>query len=126
MRVSRKSSEVNLPLRELSGIVELNVSAEGKPMTNDAKLGMVAGVVGVIVAAVLLSNAPPPAAQSKPGTVPEAIAKEKLAAQPSSPGPGGTATEGSPAALSSTPVIRTRKDVDAQPASRPSGTEEEP
>ena len=35
-------------------------------MTNDAKLGMLAGVLGVIVAAVLFANAPPPTAQSQP------------------------------------------------------------
>ena len=36
-------------------------------MTNDAKLGMLAGVLGVIVAAVTLANPPPQAAQSPQG-----------------------------------------------------------
>jgi hypothetical protein len=99
-------------------------------MTNDSKLGMAAGVAGVIVAAVLLSNGPPPA-QSKPGPSTDPP-KEKLAAQPQlqagtpppaavTPGP-----EPSDTALPSTPVARTRKDVDAQPASLSSGTEEKP
>jgi hypothetical protein len=100
-------------------------------MTNDAKLGMVAGVVGVIIAAVLLSNAPPPA-QSKSGEGAEPRPKEKLAAQHAQPGtppaavtPASEPTpETNAAALPSTPVIRTRKDADAQPASRAGGMDE--
>ena len=85
-------------------------------MTNDAKLGMLAGVLGVIVAAVLFANAPPPTAQSQPS----AVGPPPTAAAP-------TATpEASTAALPSTPVGRTRKDVDAQPASRQAGADEEP
>ncbi len=84
-------------------------------MTNDAKLGMLAGVLGVIVAAVLFANAPPPpTAQSQPSA---AGAPTKEA--PATP-------EASTAALPSTPVGRTRKDVDAQPASRQAGADEEP
>ena len=95
-------------------------------MTNDAKLGMLAGVLGVIVAAVLFAHAPPPSAQSRPGVEPQG--KENAATQPASPAnaaPGalsGTNT----AALPSTPVARTRKDVDAQPTSRQGGMDEEP
>jgi hypothetical protein len=101
-------------------------------MTNDSKLGMAAGVAGVIVAAVLLSNNPPPAAQSKPGAgLPP---KEKLAGQPQlqagTPPPVAVTPvappEASDTALPSTPVARTRKDVDAQPASLASGADEEP
>lgn len=99
-------------------------------MTNDAKLGMAAGVAGVIVAAVLLSSAPPPAAQSKPGAGPNPPAEEKLAAQAQlqagTPPPASPEPEANTASLLSTPVARTRKDVDAQPASRPGGAEEEP
>jgi hypothetical protein len=102
-------------------------------MTNDAKLGMVAGVAGVIVAAVLLSNNPPPA-QSKSGEGPEPHAKDKLAVQHAQPGtspaavtPAGESTpETNTAALPSTPVIRTRTDTDAQPASRAGGMDEGP
>lgn len=83
-------------------------------MTNDAKLGMLAGVLGVIVAAVLFANAPPPTAQSQPSAA-GPPAKEA----PATP-------EASTAALPSTPVGRTRKDVDAQPASRQAGADEEP
>lgn len=101
-------------------------------MTNDAKLGMVAGVAGVIVAAVLLSNNSPPA-QSKSGS-PEPHAKDKLAVQHAQPGasPAAVTPAGEPApetnavALPSTPVIRTRKDTDAQPASRAGGVDEGP
>jgi hypothetical protein len=95
-------------------------------MTNDSKLGMAAGVAGVIVAAVLLSNGPPQAAQSKPGDGPP---KEKLTGQPqlqAGTPPAAVAPEpaaGSPA-LPSTPAARTRKDVDAQPASLSGGAEE--
>lgn len=93
-------------------------------MTNDAKLGMLAGVLGVIVAAVLLSNAPPRGAQSQPGASIQPTPKEKPtpttpAATPATPG-------ASPAALPSSPVARTRKDVDAQPTSLSSGADEEP
>lgn len=104
-------------------------------MTNDAKLGMAAGVAGVIVAAVLLSSAPPPAAQSKPGAGPDPPAEEKLAAQaqlqagtppPAAATPASPEPEANTASLLSTPVARTRKDVDAQPASRPGGADEEP
>ena len=49
-------------------------------MKNDAKLGMLAGVLGVIVAAVLFANQPPPAAQSQPGTGAEAKPKDATTA----------------------------------------------
>jgi hypothetical protein len=87
-------------------------------MKNDAKLGMLAGVLGVIVAAVLFANTPPPTAQSRPGAA-DPPAKEKPA-----PPTVATAPEANTAALPSTPVARTRKDVDAQPTSRAGGEEE--
>jgi hypothetical protein len=99
-------------------------------MTNDSKLGMAAGVAGVIVAAVLLSNGPPPA-QSKPG-IATGTPKEKLAGQPQlqagTPPPAAVTPEpdASDTALPSTPVARTRKDVDAQPASLSAGADEQP
>ena len=87
-------------------------------MTNDAKLGMLAGVLGVIVAAMLFANAPPPAPSPPSAAVPPQKDAPPTAA--------ATPPEAGTAALPSTPVARTRKDVDAQPASRPSGMEEEP
>lgn len=92
-------------------------------MKNDAKLGMLAGVLGVIVAAVLLANAPPPAAQSQPGTT-GPPAKDKPA-QPTTTAntPPATPDANTPA-MPSTPVARTRKDVDAQSTSRTGGEEE--
>ena len=84
-------------------------------MTNDAKLGMLAGVLGVVVAAVFFTNQPPP---------PEAPAVE-APAKPQASAPGAQPEAGL-AALPSTPVPRTRKDVAAQPASRQAAAEEEP
>jgi hypothetical protein len=89
-------------------------------MTNDAKLGMLAGVLGVIVAAVMFANTPPPA-QSRPE-----------AADPRPPPkPAPTTATGTPPAirdeaLASTPVARTRKEVDGQSTSRTTGADEEP
>jgi hypothetical protein len=89
-------------------------------MTNDAKLGMLAGVLGVVVAAVLFGNAPPPEAGAGAAS-PEAagLPQAPTAATPARPPP-----EASAAALPATPVPRTRKDLDAQPASR--SADEEP
>ena len=95
-------------------------------MTNDAKLGMLVGVLGVIVAAVLFTNATPPA-QSQPSAA-EAPAQPKAAAPTvttaATVAPPQVKSDGD--ALPSTPVARTRKESDAQPTSRPSGAEEEP
>ena len=98
-------------------------------MTNDAKLGMLVGVLGVIVAAVLFTNAPPPA-QSQPSA---AEAPAQKASAPTVAPVAPTAVTVAPPqvksdgdALPSTPVARTRKETDAQPTSRPSGAEEEP
>jgi hypothetical protein len=94
-------------------------------MKNDAKLGMLAGVLGVIVAAVLFVNNPP-TAKTLPGAV-GSTTKEKTAlptpmaaTPPETPAAPG---EANTAALPATPVLRTRKDLDAQPASRASGTD---
>jgi hypothetical protein len=94
-------------------------------MKNDAKLGMLAGVLGVIVAAVMFANAPPPVAQSRPGAGPAPPAKETPAPQATLTAPAAPADASAPA-LPATPVVRTRKDVAAQPASRPGGADEEP
>ncbi|MBM3981974.1 MAG: hypothetical protein FJ304_17210 [Planctomycetes bacterium] len=89
-------------------------------MKNDAKLGMLAGVLGVIVAAVLFANNPPP-----PDARPQAAAPPEPKPKPA---PTATAVP-SPAPDAeqpSTPVVRTRKEPDAQPASRSGLAEEEP
>lgn len=82
-------------------------------MTNDSKLGMLAGVLGVVVAAVFFAKQP-----AQP-----VAAEAQVAPTASAPGAPPDAV---PAALPSTPVARTRKDVDARPASRQSGADEEP
>jgi hypothetical protein len=89
-------------------------------MTNDAKFGMLAGVLGVIVAGVVSSrvpDAPPVVSKDAPKPV---IAPR--AALPEAPAPrAASATE-----LQGTPVVRTRKEPTAQPASRPTAWDEEP
>jgi hypothetical protein len=89
-------------------------------MTNDAKLGMLVGVLGVIVAAVLFTNSQPPQAPQAQPNAPEPTAPTVATAAPAPE----VRKESAP--LASTPVVRTRKDIDAQPASRPTGTDEEP
>lgn len=93
-------------------------------MTNDAKFGMLAGVLGVVVAGLLSSrvpDAPPTVAKSKEATKPAAQIAPR-AALPEAPAPrAASATE-----LQGTPVVRTRKEPTAQPASRPTAWDEEP
>ena len=88
-------------------------------MPNDAKLGMLVGVLGVLVAAVVLSQSPGQPANPQ--------AKEKAGAPATHP--ADTAAARLPPASApepqSSPVPRTKKDVDAQPTSR-QGMDEEP
>lgn len=96
-------------------------------MTNDAKLGMLVGVVGVVLAAVFFTKQPAqpvsaePQAQVQPVAVPSA---------PSVPVSAQAAlvpqADAAPARFPSTPVVRTRKEVPAQPTSRQSLADEEP
>lgn len=86
-------------------------------MKNDAKLGMLAGVLGVVIAAVFFANPHPPA--EAPAKPPAAVAADPQAAP-------GAQPEAGVAALPSTPVPRPRKEVAAQPTSRQVGAEEEP
>jgi hypothetical protein len=89
-------------------------------MTNDAKFGMLAGVLGVIVAGVVSSRVPdaPPVVSKEP---PKPVVAPR-AALPEAPAPrAASATE-----LQGTPVVRTRKEPTAQPASRPTAWDEEP
>lgn len=93
-------------------------------MTNDAKFGMLAGVLGVIVAGVLSSRAPdaPPVAKAKEPPKPRAQIAPR-AALPEAPAPRTASAEPE---LQGTPVVRTRKEPTAQPASRPTAWDEEP
>lgn len=81
-------------------------------MTNDAKLGMLVGVVGVVLAAVFLAQPPAPPAEAAPPVA----AQPQPAALPSAP--AATATAAKPPAFPSTPVARARKDAPAQPVGR--------
>jgi hypothetical protein len=98
-------------------------------MKNDAKLGMLAGVLGVVVAAVLFAKAPPPEAQSRPGVADGPKTKDG-APTAAAPAPAPEASPAAPtantAALPSTPVVRTRNEPAAQPTGRSGGTDEEP
>lgn len=89
-------------------------------MTNDAKLGMLAGVLGVVVAAVFFAKQPP----QPPGAEPHA--RQPPAAQVAPPAAPGAQPEAGLAALPSTPVPRTRKDVAARPTSRQAVADDEP
>ena len=91
-------------------------------MTNDAKLGMLAGVLGVIVAAVLFTNPPPPARSGPGGAEPRPPPKPAPAVATVAP----SEVRGESGAPASTPVARTRKEADGQSTSRPAGADEEP
>lgn len=96
-------------------------------MTNDAKLGMLTGVVGVLFAAVFLAKPPEPPAAPEPPAPAQAHAQP--AAVPSAPANtprAGAVASAAPAAFPSTPVVRTRKDVAAQPTARRPLADEEP
>lgn len=95
-------------------------------MTNDAKLGMLVGVLGVVVAAVLFANPAPPQtaespqpAPSKPAAVVVAPLATSVAAAPTEP-----PRDREP--LPTTPVVRPRKEPTAQPVSRQPDADEEP
>jgi hypothetical protein len=93
-------------------------------MTNDAKFGMLAGVLGVIVAGVVSSrvpDAPPVVSKDAPKPV---IAPR--AALPEAPAPRTASAASTEPELQGTPVVRTRKEPTAQPASRPTAWDEEP
>ena len=94
-------------------------------MPNDAKLGLLTGVLGVIVVAALSAQRPPqpaavtatppatPAKTPEPPTSESPVPEPHPAAVESPPEP-----EVLPAELPSTPVVRTRKEPDARPTSR--------
>ncbi len=98
-------------------------------MTNDSKLGMLAGVLGVVVAALLINKGDPPRpAEPQPTTKSTVLAtpSKPLAARPESPNTANNSATATGGEVTSTPVVRTRKDVDAQPTSRQPGADEEP
>jgi hypothetical protein len=89
-------------------------------MPNDAKLGLLAGVLGVIIAATISGKAPtqlgtasstPSAASAQPTSGPKPPAKVNDNATPAL----------LPAELSTTPVIQTKKDVEATTTGRIGG-----
>ncbi len=99
-------------------------------MPNDAKLGLLAGVLGVVIAAVVSVNRPQQPASAAPASptnaAPTPTSKPTPELRPTaSPQPAGESS-GSPASpavlpadLGSTPVVRTKKEPTAIPASRP-------
>jgi hypothetical protein len=76
-------------------------------MPNDAKLGLLAGVIGVIAVAVFSANRPVPATVASPAA--------SATAAPVAPPPPSVATRTEPA---TTPIPRTRKEPDGTPAGR--------
>jgi hypothetical protein len=86
-------------------------------MPNDAKLGLLAGVIGVIVAAAVSLNRPTGAAPPVETAAPNATGKPAASAGAKA-GPSGDASPTKPPDPPSTPVARTKKDVDGTPACR--------
>ena len=86
-------------------------------MQNDSKLGMLAGVGGVVVAAVLLSRNPP-AVPSAPAPVVQSAAK-------AAPAPANAASMPPRTPAASTPVARGRPEIEGKTASRSSNEDDE-
>ena len=90
-------------------------------MPNDAKLGLLAGVLGVLVAAVVSVQrpTPPPGANTNPPPSAPAKAVANTAPKPDAEPAAPPRTPAVlPTELPSTPVVRTKKEPDATPASR--------
>jgi hypothetical protein len=87
-------------------------------MPNDAKLGLLAGVVGVVLAYLVLVNKP----QQPPVTPPKQLnptpAPEQNTSPPKPTTESASTPEKLPTTLGSTPVVRTKKELDATPTSR--------
>ena len=86
-------------------------------MHNDSKLGMLAGVAGVVVAGVLLSRNPPAAVAPAAATAQAGQAPAAPAATPARPGPAKAAFAAAPAdssrpAIQATTTSRTATDDD--------------
>jgi len=87
-------------------------------MPNDAKLGLLVGVAGVVAAAVLFSQHPPPTA----------LQPQTAAAATTAPPPAATPANPRPAARTPAPTAQVRggrKEVVAQPTSRSTSDEDE-
>jgi hypothetical protein len=82
-------------------------------MPNDAKLGLLAGVIGVIVAA-LLSSPATPAPPANDTSAPLPSAKSIARSEPAPPSTPAVL----PAELGSTPVAKTKQEFDATATSR--------
>ncbi|MBY0456963.1 MAG: hypothetical protein K2V38_06480 [Gemmataceae bacterium] len=110
-------------------------------MTNDAKLGLLVGVLGVVAAAVFVVKQPtgeptPPAPSLKgkgefrsltlAGEEGDSLPSRAERSSAPSPIPFGGGKGGASPAFGSTPVVRTRKDAPAQPVARPVTADEEP
>ena len=91
-------------------------------MTNDAKLGMLVGVLGVVVAASLFAQPTPPSASEPPKPATAAVPVSTTVAAPTAVIAAEPPREAP--VLASTPVVRTRKEPAAQTASRLSDAEE--
>jgi hypothetical protein len=98
---------------------------EDQPMTNDAKLGLLVGVVGVVIASMMQVNRPPqPAAAavasptSPRNAAPKPTPEPKVTVKPTTAAPDSPVPAVLPGELTSTPVVRTKKDPDAVPAGR--------
>lgn len=93
----------------------------GDDMPNDAKLGLLAGVLGVIVAAVVSVQQPNRETTTTPTPLPQedvmSTAKAGPAASADKKGPPPSPAV-LPADLAAKPVIRTRKEPDGTAASR--------
>ena len=94
-------------------------------MTNDAKLGMLVGVIGVVFAAVFLA----PPTQSVPAE--QQAQPTAVSSVPADSAGGVVATsesrgERKRSEFPSTPVVRTRQEVGAVPVSLQSVATEEP
>jgi hypothetical protein len=86
-------------------------------MSNDAKLGLLAGVIGVVVAALLAGTRPSGPPVGAGGVAPQAASKTTPEAQSVAASPPAPAVF--PADLTSAPMVRTRREPDVMPASRP-------
>lgn len=89
-------------------------------MPNDAKLGLLAGVIGVIVAASISLSRPPSGA---PPPTQAAAPTEKTVAEDSTKSEPLT-SEDQKSDLTASPVVRTKKDTAAMPASRKPGNDD--
>jgi hypothetical protein len=114
-------AKVNRTGRDFSRILEAVDRTPRRPMPNDAKLGLLAGVAGVVLAAVLYFPNPAPGPSPSPAGPPAAAALPTAPAAVARAAPPVTPAEKPPAAA----VAGTRAEVEAVPTSRPAADEDE-